>query len=161
MQLLSVGDLGRRPTTPARCTRNGDEWATIVVSSDRGGSRNCLCTSVGLTTIDGFQAFRVVNADGTVAFVWSVAPGRWAQLFVSVGLADRADEIAASLTRAPLPPFDPSSPDTTPTRSSSTLWDEHHVGRGTARHPMVRDHRPDVTLGDVKHRDPLRSINSD
>ena len=63
-----------------------------------------LSAVITTTSIDGFEGYRSrQGSDGSVVFIWSYQPGRWAQLNISSGLADRADEIAASVVRTPTP----------------------------------------------------------
>jgi hypothetical protein len=104
MSLLSIGGLG-----PAAHTRTqihfesgtgdpGSHFATISVGSDRGLFRGIAQSeALTYTTVAGMPAFRTEQPDGTVIFDWRATAGQWASLSVGRGLADRADEIAASV----------------------------------------------------------------
>ena len=104
MSLLSSA-ASDRPHTPARRRTSihehpdsGIDFATISVGSDRGLFRVlAMSESLTYTTVAGMPAFRGEQSRGVVIFVWPATAGQWAQLVVSGTLADRADDIAASV----------------------------------------------------------------
>lgn len=121
MELLGQGFDGIGTSVSQRYIPNAGDGDVVLTVGDYTGQLAALAGPfpVEQTTIAGQPGVRYAT-NSSVVFVWQTPDATWAQLSISSALASRADEIVASLIRAPLP-IDSTTSTTVDTKPTNTI----------------------------------------